>query len=258
METKQCCADFYENDAVKLIFGQSLHPGGLKLTKELGEKLDIKENNKVLDIASGIGTSAILLAKNIGCEVTGIDLAKKNVEEAIKNADKEGVSKLVNFKLGDAEKIDFADESYDFVISECSFCLFPDKQKAAGEMYRILKKNGKLGLNDVIVRGELPEKMKNILYSFICIQDARSEDEYKNIIESTGFKNFYLEDKKDDILNLLESIRKKIFILEIAKGIKKINLEIDLNGVKENLKEIKDCVDKGIISYSLMIAEKER
>jgi len=258
MEVKQCCADFYENDAVKLILGQSLHPGGLKLTKELAEKLDIKENNKVLDIASGIGTSAILLAKNIRCEVTGIDLAKKNVEDAISNAEREGISKLVNFKLGDAEKIDFEDESFDFVISECSFCLFPDKQKAAGEMYRILKNNGKLGLNDVVVRSELPEKMKNILYNFICIQDAKSEDEYKNIIESAGFKNFYLEDKKDDILNLLESIRKKIFILEIAKGIKKINLEIDLKSVKENMKEIKDCVDKGIISYCLMTAEKER
>ncbi|MCH8029855.1 MAG: methyltransferase domain-containing protein [Candidatus Dadabacteria bacterium] len=256
MEVKQCCADFYENDAVKLIFGQSLHPGGLNLTKELGERLGIKENDKVLDIACGTGTSAIFLAKNFGCKVTGIDLAKNNIEEAINNSYKENVSGLVDFKFGDAENIDFENESFDFVISECSFCLFPDKQKASMEMYRVLKKNGKLGLNDVVVRGELPEKMKDILYNFICIQDAKSEDEYKNIIESAGFKNFYLEDKKDDILNLLESIRKKIFILEIAKGIKKINLEIDLNSVKENLKEIKDCVDKGIISYSLMIAEK--
>jgi len=256
MEIKQCCADFYENDAVKLIFGQSLHPGGLDLTKELGEKLGIIKNSKVLDIACGIGTSAIFLAKNFGCKVIGIDLAKKNVEEAIINSNKKGVSELVNFKLGDAEKINFADESFDFVISECSFCLFPDKQKASMEMYRVLKKNGKLGLNDVVVRSELPEKMKNIIYNFICIQDAKSEDEYKNIIERSGFKNFYLEDKKDEILNLLEGIRKKIFVLEIVKGIKKMNLEIDLNSVKENLKEIKDCVDNNIISYSLMTAEK--
>ena len=257
MEIKQCCADFYENDAVKLILGNSLHPGGLKLTKELGEKLDIKENDKVLDLACGTGTSAIFLVKNFGCKVTGVDLAKKNVEEAIRNADKEGVSKLANFKLGDAEKIDFEDESFDFVVAECSFCLFPDKQKSSMEMYKVLKKNGKLGLNDVVVRNELPEKMRNILYNFICIQDARSEDEYKNIIESAGFKNFYLEDKKDEILNLLESIRKKIFVLEIAKGLNKINLEIDFNNIRENLDEIKECVDKNVISYALMTAEKE-
>ena len=229
MEIKQCCADFYENDAVKLIFGRSLHPGGLDLTKELVEKLGISKNSRVLDIACGTGTSAIFLAKNFGCEVTGIDLA---------------------------ENIDFENESFDFVIAECSFCLFPDKKEASKEMHRILKKGGKLGMSDVIIRGELPEKMKNVLYKFICIEDARSENEYKNILESSGFRNFYFEDKKNEVKDLLEGIRKKIFIFEIAKGLKKVNLEIDLDGVKENIKEIKDCVDKNLISYSLMIAEK--
>ena len=105
MEVKQCCADFYENDAVKLIFGQSLHPGGLDLTKELGEKLGISKNSRVLDIACGTGTSAIFLAKNFGCKVTGIDFAKKNIEEAINNAEKGNISGLVDFKFGDAENI---------------------------------------------------------------------------------------------------------------------------------------------------------
>lgn len=256
METKQCCADFYENDTVKLIFGQSLHPGGLELTKELGEKLGIGENDKVLDIASGTGTSAIFLAKNFGCKVTGIDLAKKNVEEAINNASRENANKLVDFKLGDAEKLDFEDESFDFAIAECSFCLFPDKKKASDEMYRVLKTDGKLGMSDVVVNGELPEKMKSILYKFICIEDAKSEKEYENILKNSGFNNFNFEDKKNEVLNLLEGIRKKIFIFEIAKGLKKVNLEIDLGNVKENIKGIKDCVDKNLISYSLMVAEK--
>lgn len=256
MEIKQCCADFYENDAVKLIFGRSLHPGGLDLTKELGEKLGISKSDKVLDIACGTGASAIFLAKNFGCKVTGIDLAKKNIEEAINNTEKEKVSGLVDFKFGDAEKIDFEDESFDFVIAECSFCLFPDKPMASEEMYRVLKKNGKIGMSDVVIRRELPEKMKDVLYKFICIEDARSESEYKQILEGSGFRNFYFEDKKDSVLDLLEQIRKRIFIFEIAKGIKKINLEIDLNSVRENIKDIKSCVEDNIISYSLMTAEK--
>ena len=257
MEIKQCCADFYENDAVKLIFGQSLHPGGLDLTRELGERLGIKENDKVLDIACGTGTSAIFLAKNFGCKVTGIDLAKKNIEEAINNSYKENVSGLVDFKFGDAEKIDFENESFDFVIAECSFCLFPDKKKASDEMFRVLKSDGKLGMSDVVVNGELPEKMKSILYKFICIEDARSENEYKNILESSGFRNFYFEDRKDDVLNLLEGIRKKIFFLELAKGFDKIDIKIDPADIRENLKGIKGCVDNDIMSYILITAEKQ-
>lgn len=257
METKQCCADFYENDAVKLIFGQSLHPGGLELTKELGEKLGIGENDKVLDIASGTGTSAIFLAKNFGCKVTGIDLAKKSVEEAINNASRENVSKLVYFELGDAEKLDFEDESFDFVIAECSFCLFPDKKKASDEMYRVLKTDGKLGMSDVVVNGELPEKMKSILYKFICIEDAKSEKEYENILKSSGFNDFNFEDKKNEVLNLLEGIRKKIFFLDLAKGFDKIDMKIDPSSIRENMKSIKECVDKGIMSYILITAEKK-
>lgn len=255
MEVKQCCADFYENDAVKLIFGQSLHPGGLGLTKELVEKLGIKKNDRVLDIASGTGTSAIFLAKNFECNVTGIDFSKKNVEEAINNASRENVSKLVDFRLGDAEKLDFGDESFDFVIAECSFCLFPDKKKASDEMHRVLKTDGKLGMSDVVVRDKLPEKMRDAFYRFICVEDARSEQEYKMILESSGFKNFFFEDKKNDVVNMLEEIRKKIFVLEIAKGINKINLEVDFNDIRKNLKDIRECVDNDIISYGLMTAD---
>lgn len=255
MEVKQCCVDFYEHDAVKLIFGQSLHPGGLNLTKELGEKLGIKKNDKILDIASGTGTSAIYLAKNFGCKVTGIDLSKKNVEEAINNAS--NVNKLVDFKLGDAEKLDFEDESFDFAIAECSFCLFPDKKKASDEMFRVLKSDGKLGMSDVVVNGELPEKMKSILYKFICIEDAKSEKEYENILKNSGFNNFNFEDRKDDVLNLLEGIRKKIFFLELAKGFDKIDIKIDPVDIRDNLKGIKGCVDNNIMSYILITAEKQ-
>jgi len=254
METKQCCADFYQDDKIRLIFGESMHPGGLKLTKELGEMLGISEGKKVLDIASGYGVSAILLAKNFGCKVDGIDLAEKNVDIATKASDK--VSELVNFKLGDAEDMDFEEESFDYAISECSFCLFPDKHKASKEMYRVLKVGGKLGMSDVVVRGQLQDTMKNTLYKFICIQDAKSEREYKDILESAGFENFYFEDKKIDILELLGQIRKKIFILEMAKGLDKIKIDIDLDDAKRILKEIKECVDKGTISYGLMTAEK--
>ena len=255
MEIKQCCADFYEDDKVRLIFGDSLHPGGLDLTKELGQKLSIKKGSKVLDVASGVGTSASLFAINFGAQVKGIDLSEKNIKEARKKAEKENVTN-VEFKIGDAEKIDFEDGTFDFVISECSFCLFPDKQKASNEMYRVLKAKGKLGMSDVIIRGKIPDKMKSILYKFICIQDAKSEQEYKKILENSGFKNFSIEDKKDEVINLLEDIRKRIFVFEIAKNLKKIELDLDLDNIKENIKEIRDYVDKDLISYALMTAEK--
>jgi len=256
MEIKQCCVDFYQDDKIKLIFGDSMHPGGLELTKVLAEKLGISKGKKVLDLASGYGTTSIFLAKKFECNVIGIDLGGKNIDEATNRSNEENVSDLANFRLGDAENLELEDNSFDYLISECSFCLFPDKEKASKEMYRVLKRNGKIGISDVVVRGNLPEKMKDILYNFICIQDAKSEQEYENVLADAGFKNFHFEDRKQEVIKLLEIIRKKIFVLEAAKGLGKIDLNLDFNSMREILKEIKIIVEKNILSYTLLTAEK--
>ncbi|GAH04319.1 unnamed protein product, partial [marine sediment metagenome] len=40
-ELKGACCNFYEHDIIRVLFGDSLHPGGLTLTKELGVKLGL-------------------------------------------------------------------------------------------------------------------------------------------------------------------------------------------------------------------------
>ena len=79
---KQCCARLYESDFAKMLLGDSFHPGGLKLTERLGTLLGLTAQSRVLDIASGKGTSALFLAERFGCEVLGIDYSGQNVEKA--------------------------------------------------------------------------------------------------------------------------------------------------------------------------------
>ena len=256
MDIKQCCTDFYEQDMIKLFLGPSMHPGGLLLTKELADKLGIGENAAVLDVACGAGASAIFLAKTFGCSVTGVDLGAKNLEEARRNAREAGVSHLVKFAAADAEGLKFKDESFDFVIAECSFCLFPDKRKASAEMYRVLKSEGKIGLSDIVVRGELPEKMKNLFYKLMCISEAQSEAAYQSILEQAGFTHFCAVDKKSEVLTLLVEIRKKILVGKIVQGLGKIDGKINFAQIQDALKTVGDCAEKNILSYALMTADK--
>lgn len=74
---KKCCADFYQTDIIRLLFGNSIHPGSLALTRELAEKMGLVRESNVLDVACGVGTTAIFIAKTFGCNVTGIDLGQK-------------------------------------------------------------------------------------------------------------------------------------------------------------------------------------
>ena len=41
VEYEKCCTSFYENDMVKFLLGDSFHPGGIKLTNKLANKLEL-------------------------------------------------------------------------------------------------------------------------------------------------------------------------------------------------------------------------
>ena len=73
--SKQCCARLYESEIVSRLLGESFHPGGIALTERLGQLLGLTAASRVLDAASGKGTSAVVLAQRFGCTVIGVDLS---------------------------------------------------------------------------------------------------------------------------------------------------------------------------------------
>ena len=79
---RACCASFYQSDAARLLLGDSLHPGGERLTSLLAERLNLGPGDRVLDVGCGRGVSALLLARERGCQVVGMDLGGRNVAEA--------------------------------------------------------------------------------------------------------------------------------------------------------------------------------
>lgn len=256
MDAKQCCVDFYQNELVRVLFGDSLHPGALSLTEKLGKEINLSKESKVLDVGCGVGTSSIFLAKKFGCVMTGIDLSKKNIKIADSVASEQGVKALTNFVVGDAEKFDLSDNMFDSVICECSLCLFPDKNKATKEMFRVLKKDGRLGISDVVIRGELPVEMQNALFKFICVLDAKSESEYTQILEKAGFSNICFDDKKKEIQNLLKDVKRRIFVAELAINMGRLKLNVDIKKIKEMLKLLSECISSGLISYTMITAKK--
>lgn len=256
MDIKQCCVDFYQKDLTRLLFGESMHPGGLGLTKELCEKIFLKKESKVLDLACGIGTTAIFLAKEFGCNVTGLDLGQKNIEIAKTNSENMGIVNQIDFQICDAEKIKFENDIFDQIICECAFCLFPNKTQTSQEIFRVTKKGGMIGISDVVIRSDLPVTLKEALFQFICVLEAKSEQEYEHYLQSAGFSNIQFYDKKDYLLRLIDDIKKRLFAAELLIGLGKIKVKFDIAKVKKTLQEIKACVETGLISYMLITGIK--
>src|SRR5258708_33612513 len=110
---KTCCATLYQSDLARLLLGETFHPGGEALTIRLGELLQLGPASRVLDVASGQGTSALLLAQRFGCQVVGIDYGAHAVQQAKERARELGLDHLVAFQAGDAEHLPLPDAVFD-------------------------------------------------------------------------------------------------------------------------------------------------
>ncbi len=253
MKIKQCCSRFYEDDLTIALFGNSLHPGGLKLTKKLCQVLQIRKDSKVLDVACGNGTSALYIAKESDCKIIGTDLGKNNIKLANKKAKEQGISHLTKFMIRDSEKLNFNGE-FDFIISECAFCTFPNKDIAAKEMFKALKPNGKLGISDMVVN-KIPDEMKTELYKILCIADAKDVDGYKEIFERNNFKNFRYVDAKESLINMVNHIKKRIFALELFFNLE-TNKKLNFRKGKKLIKNMQSLIEEGNMSYGLITAKK--
>lgn len=257
-EIKTVCCNFYEQKGVKFLLGDSFHPGGKKLSTLMGKRLFLSQSDHILDVASGIGTTAMHIAQTFGCKITGIDLSEKNIQFANESAVKKGLGKKVFFIKGDSEKIPFSDGTFSAVICECAFCTFPNKHDSALEISRVLAPGGKLGFSDVTIdRLRLPSDMMNLFSYVACIADARLPLEYKQFFQESGFAELNSFDERWAVQNLLSTIEKRIFLLDIAVGLKMIkNTEINSSEIKKYLMRLKELLKEDIIGYTMLLGRK--
>jgi ubiquinone/menaquinone biosynthesis C-methylase UbiE len=254
---KRCCSSAYESDFARKILGDSFHPGGLDLTRRLGELLGLGPGLRVLDVASGKGESAIFLAKEFGCEVIGIDFGAKNVGDATERADAAGVSHLVTFREGDGEHLEFADAVFDRVICECAFCTFPNKPSAAREFGRVLRSNGQIGMSDLTRRGSIPVELGGLLSWIACIADARPIAEYIDVFESASLHVATIEIHDNCLLQMAREVQSKLLGLELLTGLKKLDLTgVDMTQAKQFAKSAMTAIQQGVFGYVVLIATR--
>lgn len=254
---KQCCARLYESDFAKMLLGDSFHPGGVKLTERLGTLLGLTAQSRVLDIASGKGTSALFLAERFGCEVLGVDYSGQNVEQASAAAAAKGLDIRVSFRAGDAERLPVADSYFDAIICECAFCTFPDKPAAAGEFARVLRIGGGIGLSDLTRGSFLPKELDKLLAWIACIADAQPLDSYVQYLRAAGFRVEHTESHDEALLEMVNQLRTKLLGAEIMVGLKKLDLPgVDLSVAKQIAQAAFTAIRQGTLGYAVVCGSK--
>lgn len=162
----------------------------------------ITKGDTVVDLGSGAGNDCFVARHETGGtgKVIGIDFTEAMIEKARTNAEKLNFNN-VEFRLGDIEKIPITANVADVVVSNCVMNLVPDKPKAFSEVYRILKAGGHFSISDIVLTGDLPEKIKNAAEMYAgCVASAIQKDDYLQIIKDAGFKNIILQKEKPIIV----------------------------------------------------------
>ena len=111
--------------------------------ESLCEALDLRAGSRVLDVAAGNGNASLAAARRF-CDVVSTDYVPALLELGAKRAAGERLS--LQFREADAERLPFADAEFDAVLSTFGVMFTPDQDRAAGEMLRVCRSGGKIGL----------------------------------------------------------------------------------------------------------------
>lgn len=157
---------------------------------------------KVLEI--GVGTGKNIEYYHDGIEVTAIDFSRGMLNKARKRSNI--LKKEVELLEMDAQRMDFLDNTFDYVVATCVFCSVPDPIKGFKEVRRVLKSGGKVVLIEH-VRSE--KKLLGLLMDLmnpitVNIYGANINRRTEENIKLAGFLNLKVTDLWNNIVKRIE------------------------------------------------------
>jgi SAM-dependent methyltransferase len=129
----------------------------ISLADALCEAVDLRSGSAVLDVATGTGHVALAAARRF-CAATGIDYVPALLQQARARASAEHLQ--VDFIEADAEDLPYPDASFDYALSALGVMFTADHQRAAGELLRVCRSGGVVGLANWTPAGFIGQMLK--------------------------------------------------------------------------------------------------
>jgi arsenite methyltransferase len=195
--SQPCCGSAVERAEEDAIPAESVE-SALSCGSPLSQA-SLQGGEMVLDLGSGGGVDVFRASKLVGQngKVIGVDATPEMIFKARDLAEKYDY-KNVEFRLGEIEHLPVESDSIDLVISNCVLNLVPDKAVAFKEIYRALKPGGHIVISDMVATGVSKKEIDYEEWA-ACIAGAITTDEYRALLQQTGFEDIYCADESHSI-----------------------------------------------------------
>jgi SAM-dependent methyltransferase len=183
-----------------------LRPGGRAATEQLFQWADFKPGATVLELASGLGTSAIALAKRYGVRVVGIEKNPNNVAIAQERVQAAKLDSHVQIIQGNIFRLDAIAETFDYVWAEAILTMqtAEGKTKILHGVRDRLKPTGKFLSQELIVRNPLEEIHRDLSRTLHVNATPLLESDWIDVYARTDFK---IEHRQTGAMKLLDPIQ---------------------------------------------------
>jgi len=163
------------------------HYGGVAANDELAKGAAIAKGTCVADFCAGLGGPARYFAHRYGAKVLGIKLTPARVSGAQKLTSLVGLQESVRIVEGNVMAAPVDTEGVDAVVSQEALLHIPDRRRALGQAFRVLKRGGRLALAEWVAHQPLDEEDKDLLWEGQAVQALESPSSYRHLLTSLGF-----------------------------------------------------------------------
>lgn len=167
-----------------------LRPGGTAATDWLIRQVQLGQDTQVLEVACNMCTTAIQLASQYRCRITGVDMDARALDKARQRIEAAGLADYITVQQANALKLPFADESFDLVINEAMLTMLNQnaKEKAVAEYCRVLKPGGILLTHDITyVKADLAEQLEELRRTIHVQVEPLQVQRWESLFHHAGF-----------------------------------------------------------------------
>lgn len=212
---RRICCSVWTHPLARLLLGERMHPGGEETTAATVQALALEPGSVVLDVGCGAGFGLHSLA-DAGFAAVGLDLTPDAAKAA------SGAAPTV---AGAAEALPLEEACFDGAIAECVLSLIPDKSAALGELHRVVRRSGRVALSDVTLDGTLPLPLDPLTSWSACVGGALETSGYVRLLRESGFGEVRTESLDCALTELLEQVRRRLVLAEMAVRAGRIDLK---------------------------------